>query len=289
MVEASFDVIKNIYEDQKVKRFFQMLFGIFLASIGFNLFLLPNNIVFGGVSGLSIIAVKYFSISSSMFVMLADMVLLVVSYIFLGREKTIYSICGSIMFPIVLYLTSGVGELISFESNDLLLSSVMGGVLYGLGVGLAFKAGYSTGGTDVIKQLLNKYFRLSMGNATLVADGIIVVFGAFVFGWTKFMYAMIIVYLISVLTDKVLLGISDKKAFYIITEKQEEISSFIINELHHSVTILDAKGGYSNTKNPVLFTVIPTKEYFKFKQGINHIDKKAFWTVIDAYEVLGGA
>lgn len=289
MVEASFDVIKNIYEDQKVKRFFQMLFGIFLASIGFNLFLLPNNIVFGGVSGLSIIAVKYFPISSSMFVMLADMVLLVVSYIFLGKEKTIYSICGSIMFPIVLYLTSGVGKLISFESNDLLLSSVMGGVLYGLGVGLAFKAGYSTGGTDVIKQLLNKYFRLSMGNATLVADGIIVVFGAFVFGWTKFMYAMIIVYLISVLTDKVLLGISDKKAFYIITEKQEEISSFIINELHHSVTILDAKGGYSNTKNPVLFTVIPTKEYFKFKQGINHIDKKAFWTVIDAYEVLGGA
>lgn len=289
MVEASFDVIKNIYEDQKVKRFFQMLFGIFLASIGFNLFLLPNNIVFGGVSGLSIIAVKYFPISSSMFVMLADMVLLVVSYIFLGKEKTIYSICGSIMFPIVLYLTSGVGKLISFESNDLLLSSVMGGVLYGLGVGLAFKAGYSTGGTDVIKQLLNKYFRLSMGNATLVADGIIVAFGAFVFGWTKFMYAMIIVYLISVLTDKVLLGISDKKAFYIITEKQEEISSFIINELHHSVTILDAKGGYSNTKNPVLFTVIPTKEYFKFKQGINHIDKKAFWTVIDAYEVLGGA
>ncbi len=289
MVEASFDVIKSIYKDQKVKRFIQMVFGIFLACLGFNLFLLPNNIVFGGVSGLSIIAVKYFNISSSMFVLLADIVLLVVSFIFLGKEKTVHSICGSILFPIILYLTRNISSIISLDSNDLLLSSVMGGVLYGVGVGLAFKAGYSTGGTDIIKQLLNKYFNVSMGNATLIADGVIVLGGAFVFGWTKFMYAMIIVYLISVLTDKVLLGISDKKAFYIITEKQEEISSFIINELHHSVTILDAKGGYSNTKNPVLFTVIPTKEYFKFKQGINHIDKKAFWTVIDAYEVLGGA
>ncbi len=288
MVEAGLDIVKKVYSEKKVARFFQMLLGITLASLGFNLFLLPNNIVFGGVSGLSIVASKLFNIDSSLFVLLADAFLLMISFIFLGKEKTIYSICGSLLFPVVLYLTRDVGVWLSIDSSDLLLSSVMGGVLYGTGVGVAFKAGYSTGGTDVIKQLLNKYFKVSMGNATLIADGFIVLIGAFVFGFTKFMYAIIIVYLISMLTDKVLLGISDKKAFYIITEKKDEISSFIINELHHSVTILDARGGYSNSKNPVLFTVIPTKEYFKFKQGINHIDKKAFWTVIDAYEVLGG-
>lgn len=282
------DIVKKVYSENKVKRFFEMLIGITLAAIAFNVFLLPNNIVFGGVSGLSIVAVKLFNISSSLFVLLADIVLLIISFIFLGKEKTIYSICGSLLFPVMMYLTSNIGKILSISSEDLLLSSIMGGVLYGAGVGIAFKAGYSTGGTDVIKQLLNKYLNISMGNATLIADGFIVLIGAFVFGWTKFMYAMIIVYLISMLTDRMILGISDKKAFYIITEKKDEISSFIINELHHSVTILDAKGGYSNSKNPVLFTVIPTKEYFKFKEGINHIDKKAFWTVIDAYEVLGG-
>ena len=95
-------------------------------------------------------------------------------------------------------------------------------------------------------------------------------------------------YIISILTDKVLIGISSSKAFYIITEKPDEISSYVINELNHSVTEFNAKGVYNNEKTKVLFTVIPTKEYYKFKEGIEEIDKNAFFTVIDAYEVSGG-
>ena len=135
---------------------------------------------------------------------------------------------------------------------------------------------------------MNKYAKVSIGTSMLIIDGLIVLSGGFVFGWTKFMYAIIVLYIISILTDKVLLGISSSKAFYIVTSKQEEISDYVINELGHSVTIFDAKGGYSKTKNPVLFTVIPTKEYYKLKVGINEIDKNAFFTVVDAYEVLGG-
>ena len=122
----------------------------------------------------------------------------------------------------------------------------------------------------------------------LIIDGLIIISGAFVFGFLKFMYAIIILYIISILTDKVLIGISESKAFYIITSKKEEVCDFVINELNHSITTMDAKGGFSNKKNSVLFTVIPTKEYFKFKQGIKMIDKDAFFTVIDAYEVMGG-
>ena len=102
------------------------------------------------------------------------------------------------------------------------------------------------------------------------------------------MYAIIVLYIISILTDKVLLGISSSKAFYIITSKPNEISDYVINELSHSVTVIDAKGGYSKQKNPILFTVVPTKEYYKLKAGINEIDKNAFFTAVDAYEVLGG-
>ena len=85
-----------------------------------------------------------------------------------------------------------------------------------------------------------------------------------------------------------MLGISSSKAFYIITSKPNEISDYVINELSHSVTVIDAKGGYSKQKNPILFTVVPTKEYYKLKAGINEIDKNAFFTAVDAYEVLGG-
>ena len=102
------------------------------------------------------------------------------------------------------------------------------------------------------------------------------------------MYGVIILYIISMLTDKVLLGISDSKAFYIVTEKEEQVKEYILNNLSHGVTIFQARGGYDNKKQKVLFCVIPTKEYFKLKEGIAAIDQKAFFVVTDAYEVYGG-
>lgn len=97
-----------------------------------------------------------------------------------------------------------------------------GGIIYGFGAGLVFKAGFTTGGTDIINQILSKYLHMSMGNAMLISDGLIVVLGGFFFGATKLMYALIVIYIIGLMTDKVLLGISNSKAFYIITNEDEK-------------------------------------------------------------------
>ena len=102
------------------------------------------------------------------------------------------------------------------------------------------------------------------------------------------MYAIVILYLITFLVDKVILGISDKKAFYIITKKRKEVCDYVIKELGHTITVFSATGGFSKKKVAVLFTVIPTKEYYKLKEGISYIDNEAFFTVVDAYEVRGG-
>lgn len=267
-------------------RYLELLIGLFIIAISFNLFILPNDIVFGGVSGLSIIFKNL--IDPSLFIFISSLVCLILSLMFLGKEKTAYSIVGSLLFPILIKLTANVGNLIVIDVNDQLLLALFGGVTYGLGAGLVFKAGFTTGGTDIINQIVSKYGKVSIGTAMLIIDGMIVLSGAFVFGWTKFMYAIIVLYIISILTDKVLLGISNSKAFYIITTKEKEISKFVIDELGHSITMFDAKGGFTNKKNVVLFTVIPTKEYYKFKEGIHMIDKDAFFTVVDSYEVLGG-
>jgi len=122
----------------------------------------------------------------------------------------------------------------------------------------------------------------------LMSDGLIVLSGVFVFGVNKLMYALIVVYIIGLLTDKVLLGISDSKAFYIITEEDDSVRDYILNYLNHGVTIFDARGGFTKEKQKVLFCVVPTKEYFKLKEGIHEIDKSAFFVVTDAYEVVGG-
>mgnify|MGYP002544145315 FL=1 len=288
MEENKENIIKQIYKKHKVKRYLTLLLGLFICAVSFNLFIYPNDIVFGGVSGISIIVTKFFDISASTFILISSIILLIVSYIFLGKEKTKGSVVGSILLPIFISLTENIGKILVIDASDQLLLAIVGGVLYGLGAGLVFKAGYTTGGTDVLNQIMNKYAKTSIGTSMLIVDGLIVLSGAFVFGWTKFMYAIIVLYIISILTDKVLLGISSSKAFYIITTKPDEISNYVIDELGHSVTIIDAKGGYTKQKNPILFTVVPTKEYYKLKAGINEIDKDAFFTAVDAYEVLGG-
>ena len=282
------EVSKEIYQKARIKRYFYLLIGLLLISIAFNGFLLPNDIVFGGVSGLSIIFKKLLGFDPSTFIFISSALLLVVSYFALGYEKTKGSVLGSLLFPVFVNLTQNISVYFNLGESEIFVSALFGGVLYGIGAGLVFKAGFTTGGTDIVNQIISKYCKVSMGTALLASDGLIVFSGVFVFGLTKLMYALVTLYIISILTDKVLLGISDSKAFYIIAEEDDKIKEYILKELGHGVTTFDAKGGFSKAKQKVLFCVIPTKEYFKLKEGIHKIDSSAFFVATDAYEVYGG-
>lgn len=281
-------ILEKVEAKDKLKRYFELVIGILLIAIAFNLFLLPNELVFGGVSGLSIIVSKFITIDASTFIMIASLLLLVVSFLVLGKNDTKASIVGSILFPIFVNITANIGEYIKLDTGNVLLSTVFGGIIYGFGAGLVFKAGFTTGGTDIINQILSKYLHMSMGNAMLISDGLIVVLGGFFFGATKLMYALIVIYIIGLMTDKVLLGISNSKAFYIITNEDEKIRDYLLNELHHGVTIFSVKGGYTHKKDEVILCVVPTREYYRVKEGIHEIDSEAFFVVCDAYEVSGG-
>lgn len=282
------NIIKNIYKKYRIRRYIQLILGIFILAIGFNLFLYPNDIVFGGVAGLSIIANRVFNVNTSIFIYIVSSILLIISYLVLGKEKTIGSIVGSLLFPLFVSLTENVNTFINIGNSETLLYALFGGICYGFGAGLVFKAGFTSGGTDIINQIISKYFHVSMGTAMLLSDGLIVIIGTFVFGINKLMYALIVIYIIGLLTDKVLLGISDSKAFYIITEKDEEVKNYVLNYLNHGVTVFDTRGGYTKEKQKLLLCVVPTKEYFKLKEGIHEIDNKSFFVVTDAYEVSGG-
>lgn len=282
------DILKEINNKHLFKRISQLVIGVFLIAASFNLFFLPSDLVFGGVSGLSIITKALFGLKPTLVISVTSGILLIISFILLGKKETLGSIIGTILYPIFVELTAHIGSYIHIDTSQTLLIAIFGAVIYGIGAGLVFKAGFTTGGTDILNKIVAKYFKVSMGNALIMTDGLIVLGGAFVFGFTKLMYALIVLYIISILTDKVILGISDSKAFYIITEKDEEVKEYVINGLHHSVTVFDAKGGYTKEKQKVLMCVIPTKEYFKLKEGIHEIDKDAFFVATDAYEVFGG-
>ena len=272
---------------RKIIGIVEMLIGLCLFSIAFNFFLLPNNLVFGGVSGLSIVFSKQFD--PSLFVLIISIFLLFVSFIFLGKETTARSIVGSLLLPLFIKLGEIPTLYIDIGEVDLLVAAIYGGVLTGLGLGLVYKNGFTTGGTDIVNQLVNKYVGFSIGKSMFICDGLIVISGVFAFGIVRCMYAGIVLFIISKLSDRVMLGISRSKAFYIVTNYPNEVKRFIVDELKHGVTEFNAKGGYDKETQKVLFSVVPTQDYYNFKNGIKRIDKEAFFVAVDAFESGGGS
>ena len=282
------NIIKEIYKKGRLKRWAEFLLGVLIVAIAYNLFLLPAKVVYV-VGGLGIIFNSLFKIDPSLVILVSSVILLFLSLILLGKEETKKTVIGSLLYPVFVKLTSSVGQIVDLSNTDPLLIVLFGAVISGFGLGLIFKAGFTTGGTDILNQIVSKYFKMSMGNSMFFTDGIIILSSVFVFGWTKIMYSIISLYIISIMTDKVILGISNSKAFYIITDHEEEVKKFVLKHLSHGVTILDAKGGFTGQNQKVIMCIIPTKEYFIAKEGIHEIDSNAFFVVTDAYEVSGGA
>ena len=274
---------KSIY-----KRLIQFVIGIFLVALGYNIFMVPNNLVPGGVGGLAIIINKLFSINYTNVIIFLNIILLTTSLTILGKDKTRASIFGTILFPIFIRLTENINIWLEIDTSNFLLSAIMGGLVYGFGAGLVFKAGFTTGGTDIINQIISKYAKISLGKSMLISDGIIVLSSGVFFGISNMMYSVLILYLISLMSDKVILGISDSKTFFIITNQDQEVKNYILNKIGHGVKIFKAKGGYKRYNEKVLMTVLPTKDYYRLKEGIKKIDKEAFYIITDTYEVFGG-
>lgn len=281
------NIIKKIYKKDRLVRNAQFLSGTLIVALAFNLLVLPSKIVYG-MNGVGVMINDIFSIDPSLIILIGSIALLILSYFLLGKNVTRNSIVGSLIVPAFIKLTENADHYIKIGNDDPFLIAIFGAVITGLGLGLVFKSGFSTGGTDILNQIVSKYFKMSIGNAMFFTDGLIVACSIFVFGWTNFMYSMVSLYLISIITDKVILGISNSKAFYIITDHEKEINEFITTYLKHGVTILEARGGYTGAHQKVIMCVIPTKDYYIAKEGIHNIDPNAFFVVTDSYEVFGG-
>lgn len=280
--------VEFINKKSYTKRLVQFIIGCFIVSLAYNIFIAPNNLVPGGVGGIAIIINNLFNIPNSTVIMILNIFLLIASLILLGKDKTKATVLGSILFPIFIKLTEHVNVWLQIDTSQVLLSAIFGGIIYGFGAGLVFKAGFTTGGTDIINQIISKYLKKSMGQSMLVSDGLIVLSSGLFFGMNSMMYSILILYIISLISDRVVLGISDSKAFFIITNKDEEIREYILKKLGHGVTIFKARGGYKRKDENMLMTVLPTKDYYQLKEGIKKIDKNAFYIITDTYEVFGG-
>lgn len=290
------DILKRLNERDRFKRYSFLVIGCFFMAISFNLFFEPYNLVTGGTSGIAIILNNLFGIPTSTFIAISYVSLLVLSFLVLGKESTKYSVIGSILYPLFVYITKDIGNIIQFNVNNMLLIAVFGALITGLGYGLTFKYGFSTGGSDIIFQIMSKYYKISIGTCMKVFNFVIIISSGFFLGslgnsniyqWEIVFYGLISSYITTLMTDKVLLGISDSKSFLIITEHETAIKNFLINELNRGVTVLEGRGGYTGDRKKVLMCAIPTKRYFLAKAGILEIDKDAIILINDVYQSAG--
>lgn len=270
-------------KENKYRNFCLYMFGLLLSGLAVNLFYYPNDIVTTGTTGLSIIINHYINIDISLLVFFFSSILLVLGFAVFGIKYGAKNLLGTILYPIFLEATSLFIHIIKFDSSSLILLVIIGSVLYGFAFGIIKKSGYSLGGFYVLYDILNKYLKVSMGNANIICNSFIMVLSIFVFGLDKCIYAMIGVYITSIVADKVILGISRNKAFYIVTNKSNEVRDYIVNNLEYTATIVNAKGGYSNKRKKMLLCVIPTYEYVKLKEVVKEIDEKAFFLITDTY------
>lgn len=282
------DIIFQVKSKKKVYRITVMVISLLLSALVYNIFLLPLNLVSGGSNGIAIITKHIYQIEPAIMILIISISCIILSLMYLGFERTSGTIIASLLYPLFIKITVPIANLITIDLQDIFIIIIFAGVLSGIANGLMYKTGYSSGGLPIISQILYKYFKIPIAKSSLFMNIIIVIIGAMFFGTTNAMYAIILLYINSIVLDKVLLGISSNKAFYIITSEDKVIKDYIINDLGHSVTTFDVKGGFLEKKRQVLLTVIPTREYYKVTEGIKLLDKNAFFVVTDSYEVVGG-
>lgn len=271
---------------KKLGNYCNLIVGLFLAAFSFNLFLAPNNLAAGGVSGLALIIHKLWNINESIFILVANATLLLLSYVLLGKGTTRKTILGSILFPIFIELTNPFTQLLNIEGLELLVIASLGGILSGTGYGLVFKSGFTSGGTDILNQIIEKYSSIPISTSIIFVDGAITLFGGMVFGLETMTYALITLLLLSIFSNKKIIGVGESKTLFIYTNKYKEVKYYLHYELKIDSTDFEIIKAYSNENSKLIMTVIKTKDYYRIKEAMNLIDESAFITVTNAYQIM---
>lgn len=272
-------------ELNKLKKYFYATLGVALTALSFGLFINPLKIVVGGTTGLAIIIEAIFKIDTSLFITIFYIAMLLVNTLFYGINETKKLLFCSILYPLCVSLFTKLPLLIEFDYTDKLLCYLTAAIIYGIGTGLIFKNGFVGGGVDVIKKIISDKIKMPLGKATFIIDSILIISGGFIFGINSVLYAIIILYISSKVIDRIMLGISGKKMFYIMTKHPNDVRKCIKDELKCGITEIDAIGAYTTDKHHVLMTVISTHDYVKLKNRITEIDNKAFFIITDSYHV----
>ncbi len=275
-----------------------VIVGSFLVAAAYVLFNTPYKITPGGVYGLAIIVNNFipdFKVGTLGLAM--DVPLLIISLIIFGKNFGAKTILSALLLP---FMMNGLESLVGGTdpslilggridlSGDVLLASIYGGTLIGIGLGIIVKSGATSGGTDVIAMIITKYLKLPFSKSVLIVEAMVILTGMIVFGsWVLPLYSLISLFLTTKLIDVVIEGASTDKMLFIISDKYEDIKEYILNDLERGGTYFKASGMYTQSDKMVIFVTISRKELPSVREVVGQIDPKAFITVVNTHEIMG--
>ncbi|ASS75528.1 hypothetical protein CIG75_11395 [Tumebacillus algifaecis] len=261
-----------------------ILVGAFIFTFGLNNFIIQNGLAEGGFVGISILGLYLFDIPLGLTFLVLNIPLFLIGWKRFGREFLLKTILGVVAVSVFAELTVGW---FSMGVEDKLLASLYGGVVGGIGLGIIFRFGGTTGGADIIARLVNHYFGWSIGRSLFMMDVVVITLVAFVIGKDVAMYSLVALFVAARVIDMVIEGVSTSRAMFIISDKSTEIAAEIHNQLERGTTMLNGIGGYTGRDKQVLYVVVSREEIKRINDICRQIDPLSFIVVNDVHDVLG--
>lgn len=269
------------------KEYALIIFGLILVAISVEYFFSPNNLAAGGVTGLAIIVNSLIpKLGVGTITLVVNILLFIVAFGAIGGGFGGRTIFASIGLSVIMWIIERFLNPFAI-TTDLVIATVFGTLISAFGMAIVFNNNASTGGTDILAKILNKFFHINIGTSLLIVDIIITVAGAIVFGVDTGFYAMLSVIILGVTVDRFIDGFNTSKEVTIISEKHSLIAKYILNELNRGCTYLQGEGAYSGKNIKIIYTVLSRNEFIKLKEFIKENDNSAFISVRESYEVLG--
>ena len=255
--------------------------SIVLAAINFNLLLKPINVVSGGSGGVALVLQNVVNISTSGIIAIVYVITVILAILFLDKKALFSIIYASILYPVATYLTEDITSVITLNYHDVFLICIASGILSGITNGIAYKFGYAPGGLSVIPPIFNKYFKTSISTVNFITNTIVVLSGAYYYGFNMVIYAIVLLYINSFVCNIVILGLSSNKVLFIRSKKNDLIIKLLHDKYLINATILTGEEDNKET----LLAVVKNLDYAPIKKEILKIDKNVFFTTNNCYEV----
>lgn len=272
---------------KSIQKIIMILLGNLLYSFAIAFFILPSGLITGGTTGIALFVNYLTGLEISVFVLIFNIVMFIIGFIILGKTFALSTVLSSVAYPFMLSFAQWLNRLTGDLTHDLILCTIFGGLLIGIGIGIVIRAGASTGGMDIPPLVLNKKFGINVSVSLYAFDFTILILQMFFSNREQILYGILLVCIYTFALEKVLIMGKSKTQVEIISEKYKEINDLIITRFDRGTTIYQAKGGFTGNEAHAVLTVINKRELFAIQEAVMKLDPAAFIIISQVNEVKG--